>query len=148
MSEPNSGAVENLYSLAKAGRWAEVMPTFATQPELAARCSRYVKPSSGWTFLHQAAYFGYECGVRTLIRLGALVTALSKDGETPLSVSGQRGHQNVALILESAAAGEHDCWKPHDNPEAVMVEWPSTRCSRKRLPPPSIQWDANVCRRE
>src|SRR5687767_1707484 len=116
MSEPNSGAVENLYALAKAGRWAEVMPTFATQPELAARCSRYVKPSSSWTFLHQAAYFGYECGVRTLIRLGALVTALSKDGETPLSVSDQRGHRNVSLILESAATNAEGLWTPHDNP--------------------------------
>ncbi|WP_153306309.1 hypothetical protein [Desulfatiglans anilini] len=62
--------IEGLYKDAKHGNWEQVLSDWRRDPQLAQQCSRYQKPSSGWTFLHQAAYFGHEAACLELIRLG------------------------------------------------------------------------------
>ena len=97
--------VERVYGKAKSGSWEDVWIDLAGERELAAACSRYAKPSSGWTFLHQAAYAGSEPAVRGLIRLGASLGARSKEGETPRDVATKRGHAALAALLGEAERG-------------------------------------------
>ena len=104
--------VERLYAEAKSGRWESVWLALAGEPELAAACSRYVKPSSGWTFLHQAAYAGNEPAVRVLLRLGAPLSAQSKEQATARAVAGQRGHAALEALMRHAEVGAADLWEP------------------------------------
>src|SRR5579884_3416777 len=97
--------VQRLYAKAKAGRWEDVWLALAGERELAGACSRYVKPNSGWTFLHQAAYAGSETAVRGLVRLGASLRAASKENETARDVATKRGHATLAAILRVAEEG-------------------------------------------
>src|SRR4051794_37523225 len=59
--------VLELYALAKGGGWPAVLDAFNVDGKLAGKCSRFVRETSGWTFLHQAAYFGEVAAVRALI---------------------------------------------------------------------------------
>lgn len=104
--------VERLYAKAKSGRWDEVWLALAGERELAAACSRYAKPSSGWTFLHQAAYAGHEASVRALLRLGASLSAKSKTNETPCEVARNRGHGSLEALMRKAEAGAAGLWEP------------------------------------
>lgn len=74
----------------------------AGERELAAACSRYVKPSSKWTFLHQAAYAGNEAAVRGLVRLGSRLAVKSKDNETAREIASKRGHTALASLIADA----------------------------------------------
>ncbi|OWT80993.1 hypothetical protein CEY04_06450 [Achromobacter sp. HZ28] len=109
--------VELAYDNAKEGRWDRVMAGWEQFPVLARRCSRYRKPSSGWTFLHQAAYFGDEAASRLLIRWGARighVAGIAADtggnggsgnscaSQTPADVAEERGHAALASLLRAA----------------------------------------------
>ena len=104
--------VERLYAKAKSGRWEDVWLALAGERELAAACSRYVKPSSGWTFLHQAAYAGNEAAIRGLVRLGASLSVKSKENETARDVATKRGHGALAMLLREAEAGVGELWEP------------------------------------
>src|SRR5512146_1696386 len=103
--------IDKLYGLAKAGNWTRVVATLAGERELAVNCSRYKRPSSGWTFLHQAAYFGHEDAARALIRLGASTTSESKDRETPASVAERRGYKDLSHLLHAAARTADSSWE-------------------------------------
>lgn len=83
-------SVEHAVQEAKRGDWEEVLALWQRSPDLARMCSRYQKPSSGWTFLHQAAYFNHEVACRELIRLGAAVGALSHDRQRPADVAANK----------------------------------------------------------
>lgn len=111
--------VERLYAKAKSGRWEDVWLALAGERELAAACSRYVKPSSGWTFLHQAAYAGNEAAVRGLVRLGAPLGARSKENETARDVATKRGHAVVAALMGEAERGAGALWAP--SPDAELL---------------------------
>jgi len=102
---------EDLYEVAKSGEWDRVLSKMSRDSTLAAACGRYVKPTSGWTFLHQAAYFGHELGVRALVGLGATLDAQSQDGESPIDVAERRGHRALAEIMRDAVP--HELWAPH-----------------------------------
>ncbi len=104
--------VERLYAKAKAGRWDDVWLALAGERELAGACSRYVKPSSRWTFLHQAAHAGNEGAVRGLVRLGAALAAQSTDGETARDVAVKRGHVALATLIADAERGADSLWAP------------------------------------
>lgn len=86
MSEQRQ-AIERAYEEAKRGDWEQVLSTWRQAPHLAQECSRYQKPSSGWTFLHQAAYFGHEVACRELIRLGAVIGTLSHERQSAADVA-------------------------------------------------------------
>jgi uncharacterized protein len=47
--------VEQSYALAKQGDWSAVLAGWCVSPEFARECAHYVKPTSGWGFLHQTA---------------------------------------------------------------------------------------------
>jgi uncharacterized protein len=111
MPNDSSEFIDALYGLAKAGNWTRVLAALAGEPELASACSRYIRPSSRWTFLHQAAYFGHEDAARALIRLGASTTSHSKDRKTPADVAEQRGHKELSRLLQSAALAANSSWE-------------------------------------
>lgn len=119
MSKDADDGISHLYGRAKAGRWDEVLSEMAKDLGRARRCSRYVRPSSGWTFLHQAAYFGHELAVRALIGLGASLLASSKESETPLAVAQRRGHAKLARTLQAAASTGDDLWEPSPVPDIL-----------------------------
>ena len=79
--------IEEVYEQAKIGRWHQVISEWEGFPVVAKRCSRYEKETSGWSFLHQASYFGNEAACRALIRLGAPVNKQSRDGKTAADVA-------------------------------------------------------------
>lgn len=105
-----------LYGMAKAGHWTKLLAALAGERELAAACSRYVRPASKWTFLHQAAYFGHEDAARALIRLGASTTSRSKDRKTPADVAAERGHLELSRLLTAAATVAHSGWEAPADP--------------------------------
>ena len=119
---------EDLYDVAKSGQWDRVLAEMARDPVLAAASSRYVKPTSGWTFLHQAAYFGHELGIRALVSLGAKLDARSQDGQSPGDVAESRGHLAVAQILRDAVLANP--WAP---PASADVR-PSSNAWREAEP--------------
>ena len=103
-------AIERLYQVAKAGHWVKVLAALVGEPEMAIACSRYRRPSSGWAFLHQAAYFGQEDAARALIRLGASSTCESKGRETAGDVAAKQGHVELARVLRAAASTADGPW--------------------------------------
>ena len=105
-----------LYELAKGGDWAGVAHTLRGMREEACRaCLFYARPSSGWTVMHQAAYFGdewavAECiarqGIDPGVRAGprwALrqLVVRTRDGQTPADVAHSRGHAALAARLRA-----------------------------------------------
>ena len=112
MNEVSIERVELIYPLAKAGDWQDVLVLFAADPKLARACSRYQKPTSGWSFLHQAAYFGHEAASRALIKSGAALSLHSKQGESPMDVAKSRGFLDLARLLDHAAECATDLWEP------------------------------------
>ncbi len=124
--------VEATYAKAKAGVWDDVWTAIAGERELAAACSRYVKPSSGWTFLHQASHSGNETAVRVFLRFGASLTARSKKGETPRDVAVKHGHAALAALMGDAERGARGSWEP--SPAADLL-------------PSSSEWEPLIERR-
>ncbi len=98
-------AVQMAYELAKAGDWQTVLEAWARHEMFARGCAHHAKPSSGWSFLHQAAFWGHEAACRELIRWGADIHLNGKDGMTPSQVATARGHGGLAALLDQA--GEH-----------------------------------------
>lgn len=111
--------IEKIYEQAKSGSWAYVMSEWLEEPVLARLCSRYQKPSSGWTFLHQAAYFGHEVACRELIRLGASAATLTADGKSAVGVSRERGYSEMALLLERSILDERSLWATPSDPDLL-----------------------------
>jgi len=112
-------ALAELYEAAKQGRWGLLISLFNELPRLAAMAARYRKPSSEWSFLHQAAYFGNEEAARILIRSGANLLREAKSGETPADVAQSRGHEALANTLRVAMRHGQRLWQPVDNPELL-----------------------------
>lgn len=96
-------AVEETYALGKSGQWKQLLNHWINSPILANCCSRYEHPSSKWTFLHQAAYFGHQEACRALIAKGAFVDALTRDGRTPADVAAEKGHLETEHLLRRAS---------------------------------------------
>jgi len=111
--------VEHLYAAAKGGMWADIWRALAGERELAAACSRYVKLTSGWTFLHQAAHAGDEAAVRVLLRLGASLSVQSKEGDTAQAVAVKCGHAALAALMGDAETGAADLWEPSPEPDLL-----------------------------
>lgn len=102
--------VEGLYAQAKRGSWGGLLEAWRNDPELASVCAHRSRSTSGWTFLHQAAYFGNEAACRALIRAGASLFSVTRDGKTPEQVARDRGHGHVAEVLDHASRGLERSW--------------------------------------
>lgn len=113
------GVIEQAYEMAKSGHWDQLLSDWASSPALAKRCSRYQKPGSQWTFLHQAAYFGNANACHALISRGASVDALTHDSRSPAEVSRQRGHIELAEFLRNASTGKDSLWAPPIDPDVL-----------------------------
>jgi len=112
-------ATERKYEEAKCGCWEQVLSTWRQDPHLAKECSKYQKPSSGWTFLHQAAYYGHEAACRELIRVGAAVRTLSNDRQSAEDIAEERKYPELALLLRRAAHGTDSLWNHFNNPSLL-----------------------------
>lgn len=108
-----------VYELAKGGDWAGVERTLSGMREEACRiCLFYARPSSGWTIMHQAAYFGDEAAVAECIARQGIdpgvragprwalrqLVARTRDGQTPADVAHSRGHAALAARLRATLA--------------------------------------------
>ncbi len=111
--------IEEAYEEAKQGHWHKLLEDWAKAPALGNRCSRYQKSGSGWTFLHQAAYFGHEAACRDLIRRGAAIDARTHDSRTPADVAKQKGHTKLAELLEQTCIRDKELWGPPTDPEVL-----------------------------
>ena len=118
MSELQS-LIEACYEQAKTGKWQRVLADWQELPLLARRCSRYQKASSGWGFLHQAAYFGNEAACRELIRMGASIRQLSLKRETAIGVAQNKGHNALAALLRRARLDEGSLWAVPCDPDLL-----------------------------
>jgi hypothetical protein len=123
--------VERFYGLAKRGDWSAVLAGWRSSPAFARECAHYAKATSGWGFLHQAAYAGSRAAVVALVGWGADAGAVSRGGETPSDVARQNGHAEVAALLVRAAAAEA-VWAPPDRPD-VLPSSPLWREARPRV---------------
>ncbi|MCG7602210.1 hypothetical protein MHM84_20975 [Halomonas sp. McH1-25] len=108
---------EEVYEQAKMGDWDRVFSEWREIPFIANRCSRYQKESSGWTFLHQAAYFGHEEACRKLIRLGASAGRQAHDGKLAADISQEKGHTALAALLRRALQDEESLWAASNDPD-------------------------------
>lgn len=127
-----SQTMDALYADAKAGFWDALLAIWEAYPAIARDCAHYSKASSGWTFLHQAAYAGSEAAVRALIRLGAAPDAPDRDGTTAVRVARSRGHDALASSLARAAETATGLWVPPTDathlPSSCL--WSEARASR------------------
>lgn len=116
MSELQS-VIEQAYETAKSGQWERLLSDWHNSELLLNRCSRYKKPGSLWSFLHQAAYFGNEQACRALIQRGSSVDGLTHDSRTPADIAEQRGHHELAIFLRAASTGQDSLWAPPMDPD-------------------------------
>lgn len=126
----------NAYDQAKSGDWDYVLAEWKEIPLLARRCSRFQKKSSGWTFLHQAAYFGHETACRELIRLGAAAGIISRSGKTAADVSQEQGYAILASILQRATQEVDSLWVTSTDPDLLPSSslWEEAReCRAKEV---------------
>jgi uncharacterized protein len=118
MSE-HQQAIDRAYENVKIGAWEQVLSGWLNTPCLARECSRYQKSSSGWTFLHQAAYFGHEAACRELIRLGAAVETLSRERLSAADVADERKCTALAALLRRASYSSKSLWATPKDPNLL-----------------------------
>jgi hypothetical protein len=111
--------IDQAYKDAKAGHWEKLINEWKISTVLAKRCSRFQKNGSGWTFLHQAAYFGCEPACRLLIRLGVPVAALTHDKRTAADIAAQKGYNSLAELLRRANIGNDCLWDTPCDPDVL-----------------------------
>lgn len=63
------------------------------QPHKAQVMIRYSKPTSGWTMLHQAAWWGNQAAVNELVKLGSDPERQDKRGKTPKQITDGQASQ-------------------------------------------------------
>lgn len=99
-----------LYSNGKEGNWKPVEQAMFNDYRFGGKIARYVRKTSGWTFLHQAAFWNDAHACKLFIRFGASTKKFSNDGETPIDVAQKAGYSNVVELLMNAA--NSSCWTP------------------------------------
>lgn len=102
--------VEAIYVAGKAGSWGVVERAFVHDPDLAGRAVRYIKQSSGWTLLHQAAYWGSKQPARLCLAYGGALDVADHVGKLPADVAAGRGDAELAEWLRAGEVG--GLWKP------------------------------------
>merc|ERR1711920_426235 len=81
------GEILDLYHHSKWRRFREISSAIDGQPHKAQAMVKYVKPTSGWTMLHQAAFWGAQDVAIDLLRLGADPDRKSKTGKSATDVT-------------------------------------------------------------
>jgi hypothetical protein len=98
-----SEKILQLYALAKSGHFDKIAAAFATDFTQACTAVRFVKPSSGWTILHQAAYWNSRAGATSAIAFGADVSHRNNEGHTAGDVARSKGFNELAEWIDSAS---------------------------------------------
>ncbi|WP_416769033.1 ankyrin repeat domain-containing protein [Pseudomonas sp. RHF3.3-3] len=111
--------VEQAYEQAKHGKWDPLLSEWNEWPQIARRCCHYQKASSGWTFLHQAAYFGHEAACRALIRAGASLDSMTGKEQTAADIARDQGHSRLAELLRRAAQVSKVHWVSPNDPDLL-----------------------------
>eukprot|EP00811_Abedinium_folium_P015799 NODE_24752_length_612_cov_3.616495.p1 GENE.NODE_24752_length_612_cov_3.616495~~NODE_24752_length_612_cov_3.616495.p1 ORF type:complete len:200 (-),score=41.26 NODE_24752_length_612_cov_3.616495:13-612(-) len=75
------GEIKDLYLRAKNGAWSRLFAEISGQPHKARVMMEYFTPHSGWTLLHQAAWWGDQRAANTLMKLGVRVDRLTTAGD-------------------------------------------------------------------
>lgn len=129
--------IEEIYGQAKIGRWQKVLSEWKDYPVIAKRCSRYENKTSGWSFLHQAAYFGDARACRELIRLGASADKPSRDGKTAVDVALEKGFFELADLLRRSLHDEGSLWSSSTDsdlrPSSDRWEEAREHCAREAI---------------
>jgi len=81
----------DIYEHAKFGRWSQAFQAIDGQPHKAQVMVRYSRPTSGWTMLHQAAWWGNQAAVNQLMMLGANPSRQTRSGQTAEEVVHEYG---------------------------------------------------------
>lgn len=104
--------LEEIYDLLKNGAFFDG-PRYAAEG-LSKPIAEYIRGSSGWTFLHQAAFHQHEPATEWLIKNGADKTIRGRfDGKTPYDVALTNGKAKGAtkimemLEVKGPARGSH-----------------------------------------
>lgn len=94
----DQGEVLDWYHKAKYNQFKEAFAQVDAIPHKAQALVTYRKPTSGWTALHQAAFFGDQWAVNQLLQRGTqyatrehMLGAKSRGGQTPQQVAQERG---------------------------------------------------------
>jgi ankyrin repeat protein len=86
---------ESIYDLAKNNKWDEVLTIFKSDERLARKAVKYVKPSSGWSLLHQAAYWGDRAAIEACLEYGSDTVLTNSKGRTSFHIAEERGNTEV-----------------------------------------------------
>lgn len=93
---------EEIYRSGKNGKWDEVV-SFLTSNTISVvdAIILYRNSTSGYTLLHQAAWWGNEDAVKLILRFvsGRQSEVRCNNGKLAVDVAREKGHDNVAKIL-------------------------------------------------
>jgi len=112
----DSSDVTKAYEQAKAGAFDKVNAAFDADFALAGAAARFIKASSGWTILHQAAFWGSRAGVRHAIAFGAPVQHRCVKGQTAADVARSKGFNELAQWIDDSRPGQSDLWAVVSDP--------------------------------
>ena len=134
MSELQS-LIRDLYVLAKQGQWTRVLAAWESSPVLLRRSSRYIHPESGWSFLHQAAYFGQQQASSQLIGAGAAIAITDRQGRDPAAIAAAHSHHALAEWLRRDAWSGNNAWAPPLDPDVLpsSCRWAQARRSNAQV---------------
>lgn len=105
----NVEAVAASYELAKYGRWSAFFRSIAGNPHKTKSMMMFAKQTSGWTVLHQAAWWGNQWAVNELMGMGANPDTVAR-------------HGNVSAKQVTAERGKAIDWSlPHADPPSQCV---------------------------
>eukprot|EP00455_Lapot_gusevi_P027289 TRINITY_DN2885_c0_g2_i3.p1 TRINITY_DN2885_c0_g2~~TRINITY_DN2885_c0_g2_i3.p1 ORF type:complete len:222 (-),score=31.20 TRINITY_DN2885_c0_g2_i3:16-681(-) len=115
-----SDNLEQLYQQAVSGSWEPILSAFDSNGLLARRAARYICPTSGSTFLHQAVLWGHLDAIKALIKYGASSEIADQDGKTPVEVAQEKGHAQVPELLSQIMPSK-SAWCPSSNPAFIAT---------------------------
>jgi uncharacterized protein len=114
---------DSLYEEAKQGNWNKIYEATKQNIALAGSLARFTNPSSGWSPLHQAAYWGDQLACKWCIKHGATTNLESKDGKKPADIAREKGFNGLAQQLADAPVDKN--WQPAPDPKlmAASCNW-------------------------
>lgn len=114
-------SVDRIYEEAKLGMWDGVLKRLKADDRLAARAAVYARPASGWTLLHQAAFWGNDEACRFLLNAGASPAAVCHAGMRPDQAARRRKHDDLAAWLRDLAEEASQTQHAHEHRHALRM---------------------------
>lgn len=111
---------EEIYESGKAGHWNNVLEAFESDPLSAGKAVRYTKKSSGWSLLHQAAFWNNRDAVAACLKYGADLDLAANDSKLPHEVAAEEGHEMLSIQLKGAKCGS-SLWRTDKTNSALRA---------------------------